>query len=84
MEELAGLTANALNVCLGCGSEGIVPVKWREVMRGSGLIGELEECLRRRGRGGLSIEKGGYEQESKQKATCVHSILHVCDWRREA
>jgi len=83
MEEFAGFVADALDVCFGCGCQGVVPMERRQVVRGAGLICELEESLFGRGWRGLSSEGGCCKEESKQKATCVHSILHVCDWSWE-
>lgn len=80
MQEFAGFAADALDVNLGCGCEGAVPVKRREIVRGAGSISELEESLLGRGRRGLGVGRRRRECESKQKTTCVRSILHLCDW----
>ena len=83
MEEFAGFAADALHVSSSCGCEGFVPMEWRKVVRGTGLVGELEESLLRRGWRGLGVEGRRRECESKQKGSCVRSILHVCVWSRE-
>ena len=83
MEEFAGFVADALDVSFGCGCQGVVPMERRQVVRGAGLICELEESLFGRGWRGLSSEGGCCEEESKQKGSCVRSILHVCVWSRE-
>jgi hypothetical protein len=65
MEKLAGFSADALNVNLGCGCEGVVPVERREIVCGAGSIGELEESLLGRGRQSLGVEGRRRECESK-------------------
>jgi len=83
MQEFAGFVADALNVSFGCGCESVVPMKRREIVRDAGSIGELEESLLGRGRRGLGVEARRRECKSKQKGSCVRSILHVCGWSRE-
>jgi hypothetical protein len=78
MEEFSGFVADALHVSFGCGCQGVVPMERRQVVCGAGLIGELEESLFGRGRRGLGVEGRRRECESKQKGSCVRSILHVC------
>jgi hypothetical protein len=57
MEEFTGFVVDALNVSFGCGCEGVVPMEGREVVRGPGSIGELEEGLLGRSGRDLGVEE---------------------------
>lgn len=45
MQEFAGFVEDALDMSFGCGGEGAVPMDGREVVSGTGAVGELEESL---------------------------------------